>query len=284
MARRKKKNGWALAKSKIRYFVRAHKNEPLNPRRWVFVIGCYNSGTTLLSTVLNSHNRLVSLPREGVELTDVLPRPEQFGWPRMWTKCYPRMLIKDIAPERRSDRIKRHWAHHIRENVEQKVVVEKSIANLTRLEFLQAHFQPASFIYIVRNGFAVAEGIQRRTEPRRWGREEFGDAYPIELCARQWVAADECYQAQKDSLENVLEITYEQFTEDTMNTLGRITSFLSLESFPENTMDENWVVHRQKNSIINMNPPSIDRLTKADKDAILNVASDTLKAYSYISG
>ena len=55
----------------------------LAPDRWVFVVGCYNSGTTLLANLLEAHPAINGLAREGVELTDALRRPELAGWPRM---------------------------------------------------------------------------------------------------------------------------------------------------------------------------------------------------------
>ena len=56
----------------------------LQPDRWIFIIGCNNSGTTLLKSILTKHPLIAGFTREGVYLTDRLPFPEQFGWPRMW--------------------------------------------------------------------------------------------------------------------------------------------------------------------------------------------------------
>ncbi len=49
-------------------------------KKWVFIIGCYNSGTTLLNEILASHPKISGLPDEGVMLTDQLVKPEDFNW------------------------------------------------------------------------------------------------------------------------------------------------------------------------------------------------------------
>ena len=55
----------------------------LKPERWIFVVGCYKSGTTLLTKILSQHPLIGSMPNEGVAFTDALPYPEQYGWTRM---------------------------------------------------------------------------------------------------------------------------------------------------------------------------------------------------------
>lgn len=50
-----------------------------NSRKWVFIMGCNNSGTSLLHYILGSHPDIASLPREGQFLTAVLPQPDHYG-------------------------------------------------------------------------------------------------------------------------------------------------------------------------------------------------------------
>src|SRR5690242_5444088 len=66
---------------------------PLRDHKWVFILGCYNSGTTLLDQILSGHPQFSGLNEEGVMLTDQLPRPEDFQWRRMWWKCEDKMMI-----------------------------------------------------------------------------------------------------------------------------------------------------------------------------------------------
>ena len=77
----------------------------LAPDRWVFIIGCYNSGTTLLKGLLAEHPHIGILAGEGVKFSDALPRPEDFGWQRMWCQCIEQMRL-DPKDAERANRIK----------------------------------------------------------------------------------------------------------------------------------------------------------------------------------
>ena len=66
---------------------------PKSPKQWVFLLGCYNSGTTILRDVLGAHPEVSTMPREGVKLTDLFPTPEHQGWFRMTHRCAPGSLI-----------------------------------------------------------------------------------------------------------------------------------------------------------------------------------------------
>ena len=56
---------------------------PRDPEKWLFLVGCYNSGTTILRDIVASHPNVSDLPFEGVKLTSAFPDLEAGGWPRM---------------------------------------------------------------------------------------------------------------------------------------------------------------------------------------------------------
>jgi len=64
-----------LRREKIRRFFRTFVSVPRG-KSYLFVVGCYNSGTTLLADMLTQHPEISPLPTEGSALTDALPRPE----------------------------------------------------------------------------------------------------------------------------------------------------------------------------------------------------------------
>ncbi|MBI93613.1 MAG: hypothetical protein CME05_10475 [Gemmatimonadaceae bacterium] len=252
----------------------------ITPNRWIFIVGCYNSGTTLLRDLLGRHPQISSLPSEGVRLTDSLPRPETFGWQRMWSRCRDEMQIPvDENTPVLSERIRRQWSFALPPSTE--CVLEKSIANTTRLPFLQAAFAPASFIYLVRNGYAVAEGIRRKTEPRRHGREEFGDRYPIDLCAEQWRVSHEVVSGDRPGLDRFLQVTYEELTDRPAHVLNEITGFLQLPPLGTETTWDTFHVHGVASPIRNMNAESIARLLPDEVDAIRAEAGPTLEQFGY---
>ncbi len=255
---------------------------PLNPDRWIFVVGCYNSGTTLLASMLRQHPMLAGMLNEGAFLTDRLPYPEQMGWPRMWSQCLDHVRVSSNEPDaaERAERIKRHWSLWYSRG--SKNLIEKSITNLTRMPYLQEYFKPAYFIYIVRNGYAVSKGIQRKANYKRWDSPYRGNGYPIDLCAEQWKVSDDIAQVDGALLDNFLTITYEDLTEDPASALHKITTFLDIPPMPESVLGLGWNIHDVDSKIKNMNAYSIKSLSSEDVLSIKAVAEGTLKKYGYV--
>lgn len=249
------------------------------PERWIFIIGCYNSGTTILASLLNTHPAVCGLRTEGAFLTDSLPYPEMFGWPRMWCKCIKDIRLgMDSAEGKRAQRIKKHWSLWVPEKAPN--VVEKTVSNAARMLFLQKYFKPAYFIYIVRNGYAVSAGIRQKANLKRWKNSEY-NIYPIELCAEQWRVSDELVQKDRLNIKNFLQISYEEFTENSKSVVRQITDFLGISPMLDKTLDQGWVVHGERSAIQNMNKKSLDRLTKEDIRKIKRVCHSRLGRYGY---
>ena len=53
---------------------------------WLFILGCNNSGTTLLAELLGRHSLIRSLPKEGQRLTRAIPNSAHFGIGRVFTE------------------------------------------------------------------------------------------------------------------------------------------------------------------------------------------------------
>ncbi len=250
------------------------------PERWIFIVGCYNSGTSLLARILAEHPLIGGMPDEGIYFTDSLPYPEQFGWPRMWSKCLEQVGLgpEDATPER-IVRIKKQWS--LASTKGRPNLLEKSVVNATRMLFLQAHFQPASFISIVRNGYAVAEGIRRRTNASGWKNPGQSGRYSIEMCAEQWRMCDEVIDRDRVKLERFLPISYEELTAEPIQVSRRITDFLGLSALDSKVLERAWFVMDRRATIQNMNPESIERLSDEDIRAIEATAGDALAKHGY---
>ena len=93
----------------VRSFVRPFFR-PGKPDKWVFPVGCYNSGTTITQTLLAAHPDISSLPKEGARFTSMLPAPEDLGWVRMWVRCREYMEMGSATDPRKASRIRRDWA------------------------------------------------------------------------------------------------------------------------------------------------------------------------------
>lgn len=266
----------------VRRLLRGFHAEPM-PERWIFVVGCYNSGTSLLARILASHPEVGGLPDEGIYYTGELPYPEQFGWPRMWIRCLDDVrLDPDRVSRERVSRIKREWAVFFPGDTPN--LLEKSVSNSARVEFLARHFRPASFVEIVRNGYAVAEGIRRRAHPGEWGNPEYGDRYPIELCAEQWAKTDEVLEAAAGEVGRFHTVRYEDLAEDPDGTMGGVTDFLGIPGFDRGLGERVWYINDRAAKIRNMNPASLERLSDDDVSRIERTAGRRLDRYGYRPG
>ena len=87
------------------------------------------------------------------------------------------------------EKLKKDWMPFF--DRKKKVFLEKSIVNSARMTWLQDSFANSYFIFIVRNGYAVAEGIRRHIST--FGgivaayklKSNFASSYRIELCRGQ---------------------------------------------------------------------------------------------------
>ena len=253
------RSGWASGWAKV-----------LTPERWVFIIGCYNSGTTLCGPT--PEIPLVPWP-EGVKF-DGLPRPG------ILAAAVVSMVDQvRLNPEIASALIaKRQWSMLY---PTRPVLLEKSIANTVHIPFLKTHFKPAHFIYIVRNGYAVAEGIRRKAEPFKRGNPVYSGAYPIGLCARQWAETDRMVEREREGLSHFMSLRYEEFVADPDVHLRRITDFIGLDPLDKRLLAQGWNVHGVESTIRNMNGPSLARLSDADRADVLDAAGDVLERWGY---
>ena len=155
------------------------------PEKWVFVVGCYNSGTTLLAELLGRHSRISALPTEGHFITDQLVRDYDVGLPRMWVEREDLFRMTEASEGPDVVRLKKEWGSRL--DLRKPILLEKSPPNGARTRWLQAHFENAYFIAIVRNGYAVAAGIRKKAEPHHIA----GERWPIEMAAYQWARSNE---------------------------------------------------------------------------------------------
>lgn len=244
-----------------------------DPESWVFVVGCYNSGTELLMKVLGTHPSISSLPTEGQFLTDQLPKDYELGLPRMWALREElfRLREDDSGPD--PVRLKREWL--MRLDRTRPVFVEKSPPNAARTRWLQAHFPKARFICMVRDGYAVAEGIRRKAEPTH-----LRNGWPIELCARQWNRSNEILLEDAAALREAIWVRYEDLTSDPQQEFQRILDFIGVdvERLPH---DRSWSVHERNEGIRNMNAHNLASLSLDDVRIIAREAHAMLSHFGY---
>lgn len=243
-------------------------------KKWVFLVGCYNSGTTLLAELLSQHPSISALPTEGHFITDQFVTDYELGLPRMWVNREDIFCLteEDEGPD--PFRIKKEWA--MRLDLSKPVLLEKSPPNSARTRWLQKHFDEAYFIGIVRNGYAVAEGITRKAEPRH-----LIDGWPIEMSAFQWKRSNDVLKNDSKYLKRFMWVKYEDLAADTFTTLDSIAEFIGISKFESFEQGCTWKIHERDEQIKDMNQISIDRMGRNQIDRINKVAGDVIEEFGY---
>lgn len=241
---------------------------------WVFIVGCYNSGTTLLSEILGNHPSISALTTEGHFITDQFIQDYKIGLPRMWVEREDLFCLteNDTGPD--PIRLKKEWA--MRLDTRKPILLEKSPPNSAKTRWLQEHFKNSKFIGIIRNPYAVSEGITRKANPTH-----LIDSWPIEMSANQWLRSNTILKNDSKHLKSFQWISYEDFTEDTQATLKKITDFIGIEEFPKFESNKSWSIHERNENIKNMNSQSINNLDSKQIEKINNVLGDQLSEFNY---
>ena len=244
------------------------------PKAWAFLIGCYNSGTTLLASLLGAHPEISALHTEGQFLTDQFQADYELGLGRMWHLREDRFRLteSDAGPD--ADRIKKEWG--VRLDRSRPVLLEKSPPNTPRTRWLQEHFENAHFVSIVRNGYAVAEGIVRKGEPHHRA-----GGWTIEEAAHQWRRSIEVVREDAPHLHRLHWMRYEDLASAPVQTLTAITEFLGVGPYLEEYLPGTVEVHEREQAVVDLNAESIRRLTPKYIETINRVASDCLTAFDY---
>lgn len=264
---------------KLLVFLVRSLSKSKEPDKWIFIAGCYNSGTTLLLRLLGLHPD-ISILNEGAARTEQLVTPEELGWTRMWCKVISKVRLTENNSNIDIKKLKKDWMVFF--DKRKFVYVEKSIVNSARMRWFQKNFKNSYFIHIVRNGYAVAEGIRRKAPIGRWGiSDKFDTTYPIELCAKQWVINNKIIEEDSKYIKNFKMVTYENLCYDPDKIIKDIFRFTNLE-IPENFKINGYVkLNNKYKEIKNMNLKSFENLSANDIKNIENVAAPFLKYYKY---
>jgi hypothetical protein len=243
----------------------------LTQHEWVFIVGCNNSGTTLIHDVLAASNGFSHMAHEGHRYTNVLRRARRRGHERVWTEYLDDLRLEETDPIDRIDRLVFDWLKEIEPPVRARIL-EKTPANAVRMTWLQRALPNSSFIGVVRNGYAVVEGIRRK------GRK------PVERGARHWARVNEIMTEDSKKLHRFLLVRYEDFVASSEDTLGRLATFLRI---PVTDLRSGFdKVSREPTqslrvSIQDMNAASMARLDPVELATIKRHAAPMLSKYGY---
>lgn len=243
-------------------------------KTWLFLVGCYNSGTTLLAELLGHHPSISALSTEGHFITDQFVKDYDVGLPRMWVDREDlfRLTEDDEGPD--PLRVKKEWA--MRLDLSKPVLLEKSPPNSAKTRWLQTHFENSRFVGIIRNGYAVSEGITRKADPKH-----LIDSWPIEKSAYQWKRSNEILQQDSGYLDHFMWVKYEDLTANPVATLNEIARFIGIPDFDGFENNRSWSIHERNETIRNMNQESIDRLSTEQINQINDIAGNMIDSFGY---
>ena len=243
-------------------------------KSWVFLVGCYNSGTTLLAELLGQHSSISALPTEGHFITDQFVKDYDIGLPRMWVEREDLFCLTEDDQGPDPVRIKKEWG--MRLDLSKSVLLEKSPPNTARTRWLQKHFENSYFIGIMRNGYAVAEGISRKADP-----SHLREGWPIEMSAYQWKRSNEVLLNDAKHLKRFMWVKYEDLAENTGGVLSQISDFIGIQGNNHFESGKSVAIHERNEKVRNMNAESFGRLSREQINRINEVAGDMLDKFDY---
>jgi hypothetical protein len=250
------------------------------PEKWLFLCGCYNSGTTILRTLIEAHPEIAAIPHEGAYLTDAFPDLELGGWRRM---MYANRHLWDLPQQgaaQRAAMARADWAIWWPRNA--RVFMEKSIDNSTRMRWLDRNFANAHFVAITRNGLCVNEGILRRAKPIDQAAERVGERYPPEMLAEQWVAFDNLLTEGGAQVARCYALRYEDLMADPIAVMSEIFQFLGM-SVPAMSLTGSVLnIAGEQHEIVDQNAASLARLSETDLSAMMAIMRPVLIKHGYL--
>lgn len=273
-------------------FVRAMDLEPLRhayaalrrqpkPGRFIFLVGCYNSGTTLLHRIVASHPDVAAPPREGVRFTRHLSNLELNGHHMVWDESWRDVAVPAAGESALiASEVWRDWSIFHRAGT--VAFMDKSVANTARMVWLETYFPEASFIGLHRNGYCIAEGLHRRSRPPAWLKARTGsDHYPLEMAGQQWIDANEAMLDGLALVSRGLKLSFEDLVADPVMAVRTSFEFLRLRPLPVSRQGSSLVVGERSFDIRNPNPASLARLGEEGLAALRSQLTPMMRRLGY---
>jgi len=192
----------------------------------------------------------------------------------MWVKREDlyRLTESDTGPD--VTRIKKEWGARL--NTSKSVLLDQTPANVARMRWLQKYFENSYFVGVIRNGYAVTEGITRKARPTHKP-----NGWSIEDAAYQWRRSNEIMEEDSRYLDRYSLFRYEDLTKSPNKTVRKILDFLEMRSSTSIDLNRNWSIHERNQGIRNMNNESLERLSKDQVTRINKIISAKMNDLGY---
>ena len=199
----------------------------MTEHRFVFLAGLHRSGTTLLARLLAAHPEISGFSQTGVpadegqHLQTVYPPASVYGGPGRFGFA-PEAHLTESSPlvsEENARKVFEEWSPHW--DLSRPVLLEKSPPNLLKTRFLQALYPGSAFVIIIRHPIPVSVPTAKWRGTRRYDR-----------IIEHWLRCHALFEADREHLERVQILTYEQLVRDPDGALRSIFDFLELDPIP----------------------------------------------------
>lgn len=252
-------------------------------RRHLFLLAPNNSGSTFLAAALADCARVWSLPREGQHVGGFQgPSSRGTGTRLLWAADAASVAAFRDAAAYDWTRTRRAWEFHARASqAGADTLVVASPPFLLIADQLAAEFPDAAFLILVRNPYAIAEGIIRRGEAA--GPVPPGDSLAT-TAARHIVAALAAQEANRAALgSRAAFFTYEEMCAASTAVAARIATLAPALADLDLTRARP-VKGRYDEPLRDMNAGQIARLTPeqiADLDTVFAAHRPLLTRFGY---
>jgi len=155
---------------------------------------------------------------EGQHLQTVYPPASVYGGPGRFGFAPESHLTENspLVSEENARAIFDEWSPHW--NLSRPVLLEKSPPNLLKTRFLQALYPDSAFVVIVRHPIPVSVPTAKWRGTRRYDR-----------MFEHWLRCHALFEADREHLDRVHVLTYEQLVSDPAGVLRSIFEFLELD-------------------------------------------------------
>jgi hypothetical protein len=177
-------------------------------KKHLFLIAPNNSGSTFFQNILKTSLYTWNLQREGQWIQGYSgPNTTDVGLPLLWAAQQESVATFIDAANYNWEVTKKAWYFQaFSQTADAPVFTTKAPPFLLITDMLKKHFHNTRFIFMVRNPYAVVEGISRRKEKNVSGGED------IFILAAQHIMR--CFAYQKSNLERYAQdslfFTYEE--------------------------------------------------------------------------
>lgn len=254
-------------------FFELYTPEILSSHKWCFIVCCNNSGSSLLQSILENSAQVSTMPHEGQRYTKTIENAHRRGHERVWIEFINDLRLTEADSLERIPRLVHDWMG-VLEHPIKKVIIEKTTANAVRMRWLQKAFPNSYFIGLIRNGYAVTEGIYRKGKK------------PVSRGAYHWNHVNKIMMEDAKKIKNFFQLKYEDMVENPSETSKKVGEFLNIDSSKVNEAMKgefsfSTISGQDKQSIRNMNIDSINRLSEDDIKIIDKYADEMLTYFNY---